>query len=177
MGKVESISVFNVHEKIPVVPLKITIEPFKTTSVRLSGDELTYDVVLENISKEPFTIPGSPDERDAQSDDGYLQAYLNLKISDSRFGSVLISGNSIYGSSAVSGSLKRLNPGETARIRSKGILGIFNAEISEKIMPSLPREFQIRAEYLMTNKRNRLTYDPVVSDNSAQLTLNKLYPN
>jgi len=175
LGKVESGSVFSPHEKIPVVPFKLTIEPFKTSSVRLGADEIAYDVILENISKEPFTIPWSPDERDSESDEGYLHAYLSLTLTDREFHNSLLLGNAVYGSSAVKGSLKTLSPGETARIRAKGTLGIFDSTVSKKIMTLLPREFQIRAQYLMTNKRNWLTYDPLISVNSVPLTLNKLY--
>src|SRR5882724_8978119 len=76
MEPIESNSVFSMHEKIPVVPLKITIEPFKLASVRLSGDELTYDVILENISIEPFTIPWSADQRSSKLNGKYGDGFL-----------------------------------------------------------------------------------------------------
>ena len=175
-GSIESGGVFNPHEKIPMVPLKMTLLALEPTTCPIGG-KVTYEVLLENISKEAFTIPWSGDENSTKLKsgiygNGYLDTFISLSLADSASTKVLLTAQSIYGSNTTPDSLKTLRPGQTARIRIKGNLYLSDSSAADRIVPQLPKKFEITAAYLLSNKPHMLTYDPVVS-NSVTITLIK----
>ncbi|MGH9879388.1 MAG: hypothetical protein ACRD5H_17290, partial [Nitrososphaerales archaeon] len=105
------------HIRAPkIVPLKITLSSLNKSNYQL-GEEVIYDVILENVTKNTIVIPWSPDRdktrpNDQNTPSGYLEAFLSLVVKDEGKGEQFIAGQGLFGSKLAPGSLKSLTPGQ-----------------------------------------------------------------
>lgn len=141
------------------------------------GDEIMFDVMLENITHGILTIPWSGDRYRAKPDDdhdppGYVYAFLSLWIKDDSFGEHLVSGHGIYGSQLTARSLKKLLPGQRVRIRAPSLLHINSANVSERVLGKLPRKFEIKANLSLSDGTSP-RYETAISPNSITIEVKR----
>jgi hypothetical protein len=102
------------------------------------GDSCIYEVLIENIGREPIVIPWSPDRnlfpisaRDAMS--WYLDGAVGLEVLGRRGSRPLarLKLQPLFGSDTVGGSLQTVAAGQRAMIRIPGQWRASEAEIAE----------------------------------------------
>jgi len=108
----------------PPSPLKITFVSVDVTDLEY-GDYFNFEVLIENISKEPVVLPWSPDagafaQPVPRTPAGFLSALVLLQVeseSDPQSMLALFDAQALYGSSEVPRSLLTLAPGRAALLR------------------------------------------------------------
>jgi hypothetical protein len=138
-------------------PLKITLFNLDKT-VYTVGDDVIFDILVENISQESVVIPWSSDidkviPADNSAPPGYRAAILKLIVADDGSRKYQFNGAIIYGSQLLAGSLKTLEPGYQVRIK---VPGYFRFPMSdEKMIKELRAEFCfISGNYLSSISEN-----------------------
>jgi hypothetical protein len=115
-------------------PLKVTLLNVNSASYQIS-EQVVFEIMLENISKEAVAIPWSIDFEKAlqgkNSAPGYNALNIKLVFSDEKKTEVSkFLGMSTYGSDLLPGSLKMLQPGQKVTMR---VPGYFNFMIKEDV--------------------------------------------
>jgi len=165
-------------QPVEYAPLKITLLSLDKRRYAL-GEEVIYEVKLENITEEILVIPWSPD-RDAvkpeeESDPpGYVVAILRLVIMDETSGDQFVTGQVLYGSHLEPSSLKYLWPGEMVKIRAPSRWDFLGADVAKRIREQLPRTFEVRARFSFLHGAGTSSYKPALSANSWTIELTKL---
>lgn len=162
------------HDPERMAPLKVTLSSLDADSYQLGGN-VTYEVTLENVSRELQVIPWSPDENQVKPQGqaeppGYLDAFLSLVIHDKDLGEQSIAVRGLYGSELVQGSLKSLLPGEKVRIRAQGRMFFAVADASEKASKKLIKsalKLKVQARYSLHGGPSA----PMVSTNTQIINL------
>lgn len=145
-------------------------EPRFTTSVTLTyldktsysvGEEVTYEVKIQNTGKEPMEIPWTPHLGDLEPADSsqsytYLDAAISLDFtepnSNRRFS---IYANS-YGSPEMAGTTRKLLPGESVFVRARRELQTYEEWWQTTIRESSPLNVRVSANLML----NKVTYNP-----------------
>ncbi|MGH9879389.1 MAG: hypothetical protein ACRD5H_17295, partial [Nitrososphaerales archaeon] len=158
-------------------PLKVTLLSLHKQSYQL-GDEIIYDVSLENISNSIAIIPWSPDQDAVKPDEnktppGYLVANLSLVIIDEISGEQFIAGQGLYGSTVVPRSLKRIAPKQSVRIRVPGRLVFYSADEAKRISQKLPYKVEVRARFSFLQGHSASQVESIASTNSIFVDLKK----
>ena len=134
----------------------------------LMGEDVTFEVKVQNSGKEAFEIPWTPHLGDLEPSDAtetysYMAGAVSLNfedpISHHRFA---IFGN-FYGSASVPGSLRKLEPGQWALIRVRTKIEVFEDWWSTRPKDSQPLNVTASANLLMS----RVTYVPGSENGSA----------
>lgn len=157
--------------------LKVTLVSLDKQTYEL-GEEVIYEITLENISKDDLIIPYSVDYDKVKPDEesnppGYASMFLSLVINDELTGKQFVAGESLYGSELLSGSLKRLEPGQKVTIRIPGRLSFFEADVMKKILGKLPRTFAVRAMASLSGVSVDSPDKTAISQNSLTLELQR----
>ena len=108
----------------PPSPLSLTLVSVDIADLAY-GDYFTFEVLIENTSREPVILPWSPDagafaQPVRRMPEGFLSGFVSLRIEsedDQQSTLALLDGQPLYGSSEVLRSLLTLAPGRTALLR------------------------------------------------------------
>jgi|SRR5271169_2798341 len=134
----------------------------------LMGEDVTFEVKIQNSGKETIEIPWTPHLGDLEPADA-TEAYsyvagtvaLNFTdpVSEHSFG---IYGN-FYGSPALPGSIRELPPGQWALIRARKKIEVFEEWWWNRLKESLPLNVKATASLML----NTVTYFPGQENSSA----------
>lgn len=166
------------HIRAPkILPLRITLSSLNKSSYQL-GEEVIYDVILENITKNTIVIPWSPDRDKARPNSqniplGYREAFLSLVVKDEQKGEQFIAGQGLFGSELLRGSLKILAPGQKVRVRAPGQWAFLDAEVARRALTSLPRKIEVWVRFNLQERQFNSQYEPAISANSIIVELRK----
>lgn len=157
----------------PVNPFKVTLLAMDKRSYRI-GDEVIFDIELENLTKDPIIVPwsGSSDKVIPDIDKptpGLVEANISLVINSGAPEEQLFIGRGVYGSDLSQGSLKKLQPNRPVKIRVPGRLAFLSEEANKQLLTRLPLNTEIRVRYSMLNGR----YEPATSANGLNIELSK----
>ena len=119
------------------LPIDIVLRPLGR-SIYETGDDLIFEVVLENIGNETVVLPWSPDygvfrRPEERARTGFTEGGLSLELRDSSGKRRLAWTGMIalFGSPSRAGSLQALAPGEKALVRAAGTLHLSDGEWRE----------------------------------------------
>ena len=106
------------------------------------GDDIVFEVEVENVGRETLVLPRDPQVADFEStdpDESYQFEVINigLNIAD-EYGGGCIPGVSLYGSQNVPGSLLELRAGEWVQIRAKSRLDTGSDDEWHRRLVSIP---------------------------------------
>jgi hypothetical protein len=156
-------------------PFRVTLLGLDKQTCKL-GDQIIYEVSLENTSGASLLIPWSTDYDKIKPGDatppGYVSAFLTLMITSDDIDE-FVAGRAIYGSNLLPRSLKRIGVGQTLRIRAAGQCGFAEGDAFNTLIPTLPRAFQVRARYTLLDGAANSRYVPSVSSNELKLQLTR----
>jgi hypothetical protein len=160
-----------------VVPVRVTLLSLDKDSYQL-GDQVIYEVMLENITNATLVIPWSDDYDRVKPDEetdppGYLTATLYLVLGDRPAYDPFTALQGIYGSRLVSGSLKKLLPGQTVRIRAPGTWWFYSEDEEKRVLAMVPHTFEVRARFTLQDRPINPRYEPALSANSLAVELTK----
>ena len=159
------------------VPLRITLLHFDKLAYRL-GEQIVYEVRLENVSNHDLTLPWSLDLDKVKPDEkkdppGYLTSSLSLVFNDPIYGIEFVGLASLYGSQLVPDSLKVLRPNERVRIRAARTFFFGDARISDRVIRELPIRLDLSAYFNLQDRPFDPTYDSSFSQNCINVQLEK----
>jgi hypothetical protein len=131
--------------------LKITLIDIDKESYFL-GDQAIFNIKLENIGQTAIILPWSANYDRVKPDDekrppGYLSAIINLAVEGNSQGTLFFGGESVYGSDLLPGSLKRLEPGGSARIKVRTQLRPNSSEEIGMLAKQLPFKLNVHARF------------------------------
>ena len=144
----------------PSLETSITLVYLDKTSYSM-GEEVTYEVKIENTGKEPIEIPWTPHLGDLEPADSsqsytYLAAAISLDFtepsSNRRFSNYSFS----YGSSNLAGTTRKLLPGQWIFVRARQKLEAYEEWWWNKTNDSSPVNVRVSANLML----NRVTYAP-----------------
>lgn len=140
------------------------------------GDDLIYEVKIENVSEGKIAIPWNPHSADLEPEDlsqdyEYTLGYIALSVEDEAGERVLLSGGtSFYGSATAPDSFRHLAPGESVRVRAKVRLVFTDDDWEKKLFSS--RRFPLRVKATFSLSRQSI----VSADGGYHLESVPLYP-
>lgn len=160
-----------------IIPMKVTLLSLDKSSYQL-GDQVIYEVVLENITQDTLLIPWSDDYDEVKPDEdrnppGYIHASLSLEIKDERGVYKFMALQPIVGSQMVRGSLKSLRQGQKVRIRAPGSWWFTSEDEKKRVLEKLPQTFEVRARFDLEDRPIDPRYEPALSANSLTVELRK----
>jgi hypothetical protein len=145
----------------------VTLMNLDKTSYKI-GEEVTYEVKIQNTGKLPLEIPWTAHLGDLEpADPSEPYTYLNATISldfvepDSNR-SFSIYANS-YGAANVAGSSRKLLPGESAFVRARQKLDSYEEWWQKTISDSSGLNVKVSADFLL----NRVLYSPGEKSDAA----------
>jgi len=132
------------------------------------GEEVTFEVKIQNSSRETIEIPWTPHLGDLEPADStktytYLQAVVALKFTDpiaSRSFSVFAN---FYGSPDVPGSTRELLPGQSILVHVRRKIDVYEEWWWRRVKESPPLTVSASANFLL----NRVTYSPNETQSSG----------
>ena len=151
----------------PILSANITLMYIDRTSYSV-GEEVTYEVKIQNTGKEPIEIPWTPHLGDLEPGDPsesytYLHAAISLDFTEPYSNrSFSIYANS-YGSSDVAGTTRKLLPGETVFVRARQQLQTYEEWWQRRINDSSPLNVKVSANLML----NKVTYSPGEKSDAA----------
>ena len=162
---------------VKIVPLKVVLLSLDKSSYQL-GDQVIYEVTLENVTDKVLVIPWSVDydrvkPNEEHDPPGYMWAYLSLVIKDEISGDQFMAGRGINGSQLLRGSLKRLQPGQRVRIRAKAPWSGFQEAVYKRVLAKLPQTFEVRADFALYDPAINPRFEPALSTNSLSVELRR----
>jgi hypothetical protein len=120
--------------------VKVTIVSLDKTVYR-PGDDLTFEVTVQNIGRRAVLVPWTPHASDVEPENDRVQyscrvSSIILRFEDPEQHTFSV-GSSLYGSRSVPGSLRLLAPGESFRVQARLPFrplapGWTNEELAEK---------------------------------------------
>ncbi|MBI1760919.1 MAG: hypothetical protein HYR56_05715 [Acidobacteria bacterium] len=158
------------HEK-KVIPLKVTLVSLNKTSYQL-GDEVVYEILLENITTENVVIPWSADQGEPVGS-GDIRGSIYLIAPDERKGDQLVALRGIVGSPSIPSSLKTLRPGQKVRIKAGGRWVFFDAEVAPRILTKLPAVFGVAGGFSLEGPAPYRDFKLITSSNKLDITLKR----
>lgn len=146
------------------------------------GEQVIYEVTLQNISKDVLTIPWSPDLNrlglNGQfNQPGYTEASLSLVAEDEIAGPQFIDSQRIFGAPGVSSSLKKLRPGESIRIRAAGSWQFTDSSVARRVFAKSLYTVKVRAYFRLEGSSSSPNYRTAISTNSQTVVLRKPQDN
>jgi hypothetical protein len=151
----------------PSLSANITLMHLDRTSYSV-GEEVTYEVKMQNTGKEPIEIPWTPHLGELEPGDPsesytYLHATISLDFTEAYSNrSFSIYANS-YGSSDLAGTTRKLLPGETIFVRARQELQTYEEWWQHRIKDSAPLNVKVSANLML----NKVTYSPGEKNNAA----------
>jgi hypothetical protein len=151
----------------PNIEITITLVSLDKASYSL-GEEVTYEVKIQNSGKELIEIPWTPHLGDLEPAD-YSQSYtflhaavsLSFTEPDSNRGFSIYANS--YGSSEMPGSTRKLLPGEWIFVRARQKLETYEEWWWTKVKDSSPLNVRVSASLML----NKVTYSPGEKGDSA----------
>lgn len=135
------------------------------------GEELIYEVSLENITNDVLIFPWSPDPvqttSDGKSEFPEYEGFLYLVMKDEALGNVILGAQGLYGSPSFPDSIKKLQPREKVRIRVPAYWSFLHGDITDHLSPKLPKRVEVRAEFRLIGEG----FKPALSANSIGVAL------
>ena len=134
----------------------------------LMGEDVTFEVKVQNSGKEAIEIPWTPHLGDFEPSDAtetysYVAGAVALNFTDpSSHHRFAIYGN-FYGSPSVPGSLRKLQPGQWALIRVRKKIEVFEEWWWRRFKDSQPLNVKASANLWL----NKVTYFPSQDNSSA----------
>lgn len=151
----------------PSIETSITLVNLDKTLYSL-GDEVTYEVKIQNTGKEPVEIPWTPHLGDLEPAEPsqsytYLHAAISLAFTEPNANrSFSIYANS-YGSSDVAGTTRKLLPGEWVFVRARQIVECYEEWWPNRIRDSSPLNVKVAANLMLS----RVTFSPSEKSDAA----------
>ena len=151
----------------PNTEISITLVSLDKASYSL-GEEVTYEVKIQNSGKKPAEIPWTPHLGDLEPSDPsqsytFLHAAVSLRFTEPDSNrSFSIYANS-YGSSEMPGSMRKLLPGEWVFVRARQKVESYEEWWWTKIKDSSPLNLRVSASLML----NKVTYSPGEKSDSA----------
>jgi len=144
----------------PNIEISVAVVSLDKASYSL-GEEVAYEVKIQNSGKEPIEIPWTPhlgDLEPTESSQSYtfLHGAVSLTFTEADSNrSFSIYANS-YGSSEIPGSLRKLLPGEWIFVRARQKIETYEEWWWTKIKDSSPLNVRVSANLML----NQVTYSP-----------------
>ena len=151
----------------PSLETSITLVHLDKTSYSM-GEEVTYEVKIQNSGRETVEIPWTPHLGDLEPADSsqsytYLHAAVSLNFTEpDSHRSFSIYANS-YGASDMPGSTRKLLPGEWVFVRARQKVETYEEWWWSKIKDSSPLNVRVSANLML----NKVTYSPGEKSDSA----------
>jgi hypothetical protein len=172
----------------PKSPVTITLERVDKPVYQI-GDQLVYEVTVENVSSEDVIVPTSynEDERDivygahiSGNSRSYAKALVKLDFADGKLNQSLTL-TTLYGATALPQSLRVLHPGRKLRIRDKEKIYFGDSDFRKRLAAETPKKVELRASltlYVLDSHRFSFVkrYKTAVSTNSVTIELRKYEP-
>lgn len=152
---------------IPHNQSTLTLVNLDKTSYSL-GEEVNYEVKIQNSGKEPIEMPWTPHLADLEPVDSsqsytYLHAAVSLSFTEPISNrSFSVYANS-YGSSDVPGTIRKLLPGEWIFVRARQKVETYEEWWWTKVKDSAPLNVRASAGLML----DKVTYSPGDKSNSA----------
>ncbi len=146
-------------------PLYVTLLSVDKKHVRI-GEEVTYEVVLENTAGVPVTIPWSTSQPAAGAP--VAEAHVALVTQGDLTRDQFIGGRILYGSST-----RTLAPGEKVRIRASGPWVVPDPEQQKRMRKKLPRLVRVWAQLHTFDPGAAMPYAKTISANSFSVEVQK----
>ncbi len=149
------------------IEITITLVSLDKVSYSL-GEEVTYEVKIQNSGKETVEIPWTPHSGDLEPADAsksytYLHAAISLNFTEPDSNrSFSVYANS-YGSSELPGSTRQLLPGEWIFVRARQKVATYEEWWWSKIKDSSPLKVRVSAGLML----NKVTYSPAEKSDFA----------
>ncbi len=164
-------------DSLKSAPLKITLQALDKRNYHF-GDQVTYEVTLENITTSVLTIPWSPDPSKVGLDGPvnppvYFEASLSLVAEDETAGPQFIDSHRIFGAPSVPGSLKIVRPREKVRIRAAGSWQFTDSSVARRVLAKSPFTVKVRANFRLGGGSSIQQYKTAISSNSQTAVLRK----
>jgi hypothetical protein len=153
-----------------VNPLRVTLLSLDAERYQID-DEATFEIRIDNTGKLPVIIPWSDDydrvKPDRSFPPGYLEASIRL-VGSGELGEIYFGSETIYGSSLVAGSLKRLEAGRSVYIRGKIQIAVFDGDLRARLFEKSPRALEMNIQFAYSE--GEFTR-PVISTNGLRFDL------
>jgi hypothetical protein len=125
------------------------------------GEEVTFEVKVENTGRHSIEIPWSPHLGDLEPSDPtrpytYRTALLILTLTDPDSRQILTLGDSFYGSTEVPGTIRELRPSQSVLIRTRKSIEIYDDWWGKRIMEVQPLLLKASPNLML----NEMTYSP-----------------
>jgi hypothetical protein len=151
----------------PSVESTITLVSLDKVSYSL-GEEVTYEVKIQNSGKETIEIPWTPHSGDLEPADAsksytYLHAAISLNFTEADSNRTFSLYANSYGSSEVTGTTRKLMPGEWTFVRARQKLETHEEWWWTKIKDSAPLNVRASASLML----NKVTYSTGEKTDSA----------
>jgi hypothetical protein len=152
---------------IPNIESTITLVNLDKAAYSL-GEEVNYEVKIQNSGKEPIEIPWTPHLGDLEpADSSQSYTYLHAAVSLSFTGpgsnrTFSVYANS-YGSSDVPGTTRKLLPGEWIFVRARQKVETYEEWWWTKVKDSSPLNVRVSAGLML----DKVTYSPGDKSDSA----------
>lgn len=151
----------------PSLETSITLVYLDKTSYSI-GEEVTYEVKIENTGKEPIEIPWTPHLGDLEPADSsqsytYLAAAISLDFTEPNSNRRFSNYSFSYGSSDLAGTTRKLLPGQWIFVRARQKLEAYEEWWWNKTNDSSPVNVRVSANLML----NKVTYSPGEKSDSA----------
>jgi len=141
------------HAMLPAT-LRLTLLSVDRTDF-VYGDYFTFEVLIENTATKVVILPWSPNAGEFMQPvrripDGFLNGMVSVHVESATGEPVLLSlldSQPLYGSNEVPGSLLRLEPGRTARVRAPTQWSAPMPQGREAILRQLAGTVRLRARF------------------------------
>ena len=151
----------------PTLESTITLVSLDKSSYSM-GEEITFEVKVQNTGREAIEIPWTPHLGDLEPAESsrpytYLHAAISLNFTEPDSNrSFSIYANS-YGSSDVAGTSRKVLPGQWIFVRARRKLEAYEEWWGTKIKDSSPLSVKVSANLML----NKVTYSPAEKNDHA----------
>lgn len=146
-------------------PIYLTLLSVDKKQVRI-GEDVTYEVVLENTAGVPVILPWSTSPPAGGA--AVAEAHLALVVQGDIARDQYIAGRILYGSST-----RTLAPGEKVRIRASGPWVVPDPEQQKRMRKRLPRNVRVWAQLNTYDPAAAMPYGKTVSASSFSMEVHK----
>jgi hypothetical protein len=134
---------------------EIMVQLLWLDSVRYTlGEEVTFEVKIQNIGREPITVPWAANLADFEPHDpaasySYLEGTISLGFAKGKQ-EFFIFANS-YGSPEVAGTLRQLRPEEWVVVRGRSQLLTSDTWVLQEFRNANSMSMRVRADFMLSN--------------------------
>lgn len=145
------VGVGGIPHREPKEPLRLTLLSLDKNKAEL-GDDIIYELKVENVGNEPFIIPWNPHSADLEPEDAeqpyeYTSGWFSLGGKDESGDLVFLGGVNLYSSSNAPETSIELRPGDWVRLRAKVQLMTTSEGWRKKLQSSSKLSLRLRVHF------------------------------